>query len=322
VPTPHDALFKRVFSQPRHAAGELRHLLPAEVVRQIDWQTLKLVPASVVDPQHRARHADLLYSVKIAGRDAFIYVLFEHKSKPDPLTPFQVLVYMVRIWEQFLRKKPRPRSLPLIVPVVVHHSDRGWTCGTDLRDLIDIPRGLHDTFGPLLPSFPFLLDDLAAHSSESLRERAVTEMAKLTLFCLKRARHSGNLLGELRLWIDTVKTLLAAEDGAAALQSVFLYISQVTDLPEEEVRGFLTVEVGPESEQLLKTTYDRLVEQGRAEGLAKGGAAILLRLLTERFGPLPPKVTERVRSASVEQLDLWAGNFVGAKKLEDVFATG
>lgn len=38
------------------------------------------------------RHADLLYSVKVAGRDAFIYILFEHKSKPDPLTPFQVLV--------------------------------------------------------------------------------------------------------------------------------------------------------------------------------------------------------------------------------------
>jgi hypothetical protein len=318
VATPHDALFKRVFSQPRHAAGELRHLLPPAVVAQIDWQTLTLVSGSVVDPQHRDRHADLLYSVEIAGRSAFLYVLFEHKSRPDPLTPFQVLVYMVRVWERFLEKKLRPRTLPLIMPVVVHHSDRRWTCGTDLRDLIDIPLGLHDALSPLLPSFPFLLDDLGSQSSESLRKRAMTEMAKLTLFCLKRARHSGDLLGELRLWADTVRTLFAAEDGAAALRSVFLYISKVTDLPEEEVRNFLTVEIGPESEQLLKTTYDRLVERGRAEG----GAAILLRLLAERFGPLPAAVTERVRTASVEQLDLWASNLLGAKRLEDVFASG
>lgn len=67
------------------------------------------------------------------------------------------------------------------MPVVVHHSDRGWTCGTDLRDLIDIPHGLHDVLSPLLPNFPFILDDLAAHSSESLRERAMTEMGKLAL---------------------------------------------------------------------------------------------------------------------------------------------
>jgi hypothetical protein len=75
----------------------------------------------------------------------------------------------------------------------------------------------------------------------------------------------------------------------------------------------------------LKTTYDRLVEkgrvEGRVEGRAEGGAAILLRLLTERFGALPADVSDRVRTASVEQLNLWAGAFLGAKTLEDVFAT-
>lgn len=98
----------------------------------------------------------------------------------------------------------------------------------------------------------------------------------------------------------------------------FLYVSQVTDLPEEEVGDFLKVEIGPESEQLLKTTYDRLMEKG----LAEGGAAILLSLLTERFGSLPAKISERVRAASVEQLDLWAKSLLAAKTLEDVFAGG
>jgi hypothetical protein len=321
VATPHDALFKRVFSQPHHAAGELRHVLPRAVSAQIDWKTLRLVSGSVVDPQHRDRHADLLYSVKAAGQNAFLYVLFEHKSGPNALTSFQLLVYVVRIWERFLEQKPHPKTLPAIIPIVVHHSDRGWTCGTNVRDLIDIPPNLHDALSPLLPSFPFLLDDLASESSDKLRERAMTEMAKLTLFCLKRARHSGDLLGELRLWVDTVRSLFAAADGAAALRSVFLYISQATDLPEDEVRNFLTVEIGPESEQLLKTTYDRLLERGRAEGRAEGGAAILLKLLTERFGALPADVEERVRTASVEQLDLWAVAVLKAKTLEEIFTT-
>ena len=117
--TPHDALFKRVFSQPRHAASELRYLLPPPVVAQIDWQTLALVSGSVVDPQHRDRHADLLYTVKVAGQRAFLYVLFEHKSRPETLTPFQLLVYEVRIWERFLAQNPRSKTLPMIVPGVV-----------------------------------------------------------------------------------------------------------------------------------------------------------------------------------------------------------
>jgi len=326
VATPHDALFKRVFSQPRHAAGELRHLLPPAVVAQIDWQTLALVSGSVVDPQHRDRHADLLYSVKIAGQQAFLYVLFEHKSRPDAFTPFQLLVYEVRIWERFLAENPRSRKLPLIVPIVVHHSDRGWNCGTDLRELIQVPSDLQESLRPLVPSFPFLLDDLARESSERLRERAMTEMARLTLFCLKRARHSNELLGELRLWANTVRSLFAAPDGATALCDVLLYISKVTDLPENEVRQFLTVELGPGSEQLLKTTYDRLVErgrtEGRTEGRAEGRAAILLKQLETRFGVLPTDATERVYTASVDQLDLWAVAVLSAKSLEDVFVTG
>ena len=112
-----------------------------------------------------------------------------------------------------------------------------------------------------------------------------------------------------------------AEDGVAALRTVFLYISQDTDLPEEEVRNFLTIEIGPESEDLLKTTYDRLVERGRAEGRAEGRAAMLLKLLETRFGVLPADVTERVRTASVEQLDLWAVTVLTATSLEGVFAT-
>jgi hypothetical protein len=77
-----------------------------------------------------------------------------------------------------------------------------------------------------------------------------------------------------------------------------------------------------ESEQLLKTTYDRLVERGRAKGHAEGRAAMLLKLLEARFGAMPTDATERVRKASVEQLDLWAVAVLEAKTLDDVLVTG
>jgi len=36
---PHDALFKRVFAVPEHAASELRAVLPTDVAQRVDWST-------------------------------------------------------------------------------------------------------------------------------------------------------------------------------------------------------------------------------------------------------------------------------------------
>jgi predicted transposase YdaD len=41
--SPHDALFKKVFSNASHAADALRTALPAQVAKHIDWQSLALV---------------------------------------------------------------------------------------------------------------------------------------------------------------------------------------------------------------------------------------------------------------------------------------
>lgn len=37
------------------------------------------------------------------GKSAFVYLLFEHKSYPDPLVAWQILKYLVRIWDPDFR---------------------------------------------------------------------------------------------------------------------------------------------------------------------------------------------------------------------------
>jgi predicted transposase/invertase (TIGR01784 family) len=115
--SPHDALFKQTFTDLDNARGELRAALPDEVVALIDWSTLQVETGSFVDAALRSRFTDLLFSVKLAGRDARIYVLFEHTSKQDRWLPFRVLTYEVRIWEAWRRKHKKGKKLPPIVPV-------------------------------------------------------------------------------------------------------------------------------------------------------------------------------------------------------------
>jgi predicted transposase YdaD len=131
----HDALFKHAFSNPEHARGVLATALPSEVAARIDFASLVPQPTTFVDATLEDRHADLLFSARIAGREGLLYLLWEHKSEPDHLTPLQVLRYMVRIWDHHLavlaeEQKERPRKVPVIVVVVLHHGPGGWTAAS------------------------------------------------------------------------------------------------------------------------------------------------------------------------------------------------
>jgi hypothetical protein len=59
--------------------------------------------------------------------------------------------------------------------------------------------------------------------------------------------------------------------------------------------------------------------EGEAKGRAEGRAAVLLDLLTSKFGPLSPESQARVEGASLTELGQWARRVLTATNLEDVF---
>lgn len=126
VHTPHDRLFRHVFSDRVQAAGELRSMLPTELSRRIDWRTLRTVPGTFVDETLTERRSDLLFTARLGDGEILLYLLLEHQSTADELMPLGLLRYMVRIWDEYLLAHPGVKRLPLIVPLVVHHSQRGW----------------------------------------------------------------------------------------------------------------------------------------------------------------------------------------------------
>ncbi|TLF76449.1 hypothetical protein [Nocardia cyriacigeorgica] len=72
------------------------------------------------------------------------------------------------------------------------------------------------------------------------------------------------------------------------------------------------------------TTAERLMAQGRAEGMAegemRGQREVLLLLLEAKFGLLPPGVVAAVRTADPAEQWVWARRVVMAWTLGDVFS--
>jgi hypothetical protein len=230
---PHDALFKGVFSDLQHARPLLQAALPAGLSKAIDWSTLELRPGSFVDGALRARHSDLLFSARVRGSPLYLYLLFEHQSTADPWMPLRLLKYMLGVWQKHVEENPRARRLPVVVPIVVHHSDRGWRFDLAFESLFDLDaEGLREAL-PYVPRFQFLLDDVSHATDEELRDRALTSVAKLALACLRSSRTPGKMLDAMVPWLDLLREVRRAPHGVHAFQQVLSYIflaaGQVSD---------------------------------------------------------------------------------------------
>lgn len=81
TPTPHDAAFRSFLANPDVARDFLELHLPAEYRQLCDLSTLKLEPATFVEPDLHQYASDILWSVKTTGgEDGYVYTLIEHQS--------------------------------------------------------------------------------------------------------------------------------------------------------------------------------------------------------------------------------------------------
>ncbi|WP_459874031.1 Rpn family recombination-promoting nuclease/putative transposase, partial [Endothiovibrio diazotrophicus] len=84
APTPHDDFFRESFGRKEIAEDFLRQQLPTELLAEMDLSTLRIGKDSYVSKELRKSYSDLVYSVRLRDGELRVYLLFEHKSTPDP----------------------------------------------------------------------------------------------------------------------------------------------------------------------------------------------------------------------------------------------
>jgi hypothetical protein len=98
----------------------------------------------------------------------------------------------------------------------------------------------------------------------------------------------------------------------------------ITRLTRPRLEAVIETQLGTEAMKKFVSTYDRAIlegrAQGKAEGKAEGRTELLLRQLQRRFGPLPRDVSDRLTTASIDDLDRWALRVLDAGSLDEVFA--
>ncbi|WP_169812134.1 Rpn family recombination-promoting nuclease/putative transposase, partial [Nocardia arizonensis] len=267
----HDAYFREVMRSPVNAASELRAVLPESVVALVDWGVLEPQSASFVSAELQSRYSDVLFRTRLDGHDGFIYLLIEHQSRSDPLMALRILEYVVRIWNHYLTDVPAARSVPAVLPLVVHCNPAGrrWTAAMDIFDLIDLSPGARAVAEPYLPRFRYVLDDISGVDVDRLSARGLTPQALLMLALIKIVPANVDLAAGLGGLVDVVGAVLGAPGGLRDFQVALAYIIRVGDIDPAELEAF-TDQLGPVAKEAFVTTAEMLEARGRREGKIEG----------------------------------------------------
>ncbi|WP_081426294.1 Rpn family recombination-promoting nuclease/putative transposase [Sorangium cellulosum] len=300
--SPHDALFQWTFSQREHALGLLKAALPRPVVAAVRWSTLRIEKGSFVDRALRSRHSDLVLSARMGAGRIYFYVIVEHQRDVEALMVFRMGLYMMRLWERITRDRPGLTELPPIMPVLIHHSDTGWTAARAFQDIVAARGPERAALLPHIPCFELLLVDVSGGRAGDVVEDALTALGKVVLWCLSVSGDDARLEREIGHVGAALDEVLRAPSGLAALEALLRYLLATHErLSVQEIGGILEKAVGPRAQEAIVTELDEIERRGRAQGRVQGRvqgrAQTLLEVLTARFGSVPAEVSARILAA-------------------------
>jgi len=140
INSPHDRMVEKFLQENETARSLFREYLPKEIAELVNLDSLEYIKDKFVDENLAKYYSDLLYKVNFADHlQGYIFLLLEHKSSEFRFSSFQLLKYMVQIWDRFLVNNKKARHLPVIIPVVLYHGGKKWKLGKCFSALFKFP---------------------------------------------------------------------------------------------------------------------------------------------------------------------------------------
>lgn len=295
IQNPHDKFFKEVFSNTEVAKDFINNYLPQSITNIIDVDTLELQKDSFINEELQEAFSDMLFRVNINKREGYIYFLFEHKSYTSKNISFQLLKYMIEIWEAKV-KKEKTGELPIIIPLLIYHGNDEWKIKTTLGEMIAGYDMLPEDVKKYVPDYEYLLYDLSRYTDEQIKGEV-----------------------QLRILFTIFRNIFTKDNNAIR------YIMNAGQrLTKEDVYEIIrkVEKTYPEGSEVVMTLAEKFREEGKLQGIQEGKTKALaktaIRLLTKRFGILREDTRAKIERLDAVTLEIIIDEILEYKSIEGV----
>ncbi|EMM5416744.1 Rpn family recombination-promoting nuclease/putative transposase [Citrobacter amalonaticus] len=251
--TAHDAVFKTFMCHPDTARDFLEFHLPASLRQLCDLGSLKLESGSFIEENLRAYYSDVLWSLKTAEGEGFIYVVIEHQSSPDAHMAFRLMRYAMGAMQRHL--DAGHKKLPLVIPMLFYHGAvTPYPFSLCWLDEFSDPATARQLYTAAFP----LVDITVVADDEIMQHRRIALLELMQKHIRKR-----DLMG---LMEQLVALLVKGYANDSQLKTLFNYMMQTGDATH--FSEFLTevAQRSPHHKERLMTIADRLRQQGIQQG--------------------------------------------------------
>ncbi len=259
----HDKYFKEVFSKKEEATAFLKGSLPKELVRNINFDSLAPLKDSYIDEELKENFSDLVFTCKYKGKKEIkIALLFEHKSKPVQYPHFQLLKYLIKLWDADLKQKRKP--VP-VIPIIFYHGKEKW----DKKRFEEYFEGIDKQLLPFLPSFDYHLEDLSQYTDEEIAQRYNEIKTRTALLLMKNIFNEQLLLNKVRIIFVEGKRIINEETGEQFFTATFYYLFSNIEKGYQEITKEIET-ITEKGGDIAMTIAMQLREEGIKEGIKKG----------------------------------------------------
>lgn len=277
IHNPHDRFIREYLTEKENTVEFLRTTLPESLANILNLEEIEILPGTFIDEQFQEQHADMLFRVPLLSMHmdpgdgvVEVYVLFEHKSGPDPELFRQLLGYLAHIY----RRQERP--VP-VIPFVFHQGTAMYSGPRRFSELFLLDEMSRDIISLYLPDFSIALFNLPAVDLEVL---AASLGLRVILEVMGNIR-GQDLLQQLERIFSMGRPLFYDEKGLELLRKVLLYIYGSADIEPGDLKKIITASVSAEKGDLAVTTLEKVLKQGIEQGVDKGKLEVARKMIAE-----------------------------------------
>ncbi len=331
VQNPHDMFFRATFANLEVSQNFLKDSLPESILKTIDLNNLELQNGTYISKKLEETRSDLLFRTTINQKEAYLYLLFEHKSYLDKNVGLQLLNYLVGIWNQKI-KNENAKHIPVIIPMVIYHGKQDWKLGNALDTMILDYDELSDDIKQGIPNFHYHVYDLNRFPDEVI---VMGSLYYVVLSILKHVnRHDEQELLEALQRVATALNAMSEKKTATeyfetCLRYVYEVVPEFSNVNSNIVQKYIE-RIFPEGSEVAMTLaevlreegFEKGVKKGKEEGIEEGEIKALIKmaikLLGQKFGVIPAEYPEAISKLDSTNLEILIEGIKGFENLDDV----